>query len=140
MDTIDVSQEERLLAEATTYFTRALPKGEYAGWVMHRRGETSDVVAGAGVQIRSMLPRPHADGTGLLIGLEGIVMNMYVEHAWRRRGLARRIMDAIIEWAPSAGIVRLVLHASDEGRPLYESMGFVATNEMRFTGRLESSR
>ena len=33
-------------------------------------------------------------------------------------------------------VQRLVLHASDEGRPLYEAIGFAATNEMRYTGPL----
>jgi hypothetical protein len=28
-------------------------------------------------------------------------------------------------------IRRVVLHASDQGRPLYERLGFVPTNEMR---------
>jgi len=32
--------------------------------------------------------------------------------------------------------VRLVLHASTEGRALYEQLGFVATNEMRYEGDL----
>ena len=31
-------------------------------------------------------------------------------------------------------LVDIVLHASTEGRPLYESLGFVATNEMRYAG------
>jgi hypothetical protein len=33
-------------------------------------------------------------------------------------------------------VARLVLHASDDGRALYESLGFVATNEMRYAGAL----
>ena len=45
-------------------------------------------------------------------------------------------MDEILGWAPGAGIVRLVLHASADGRPLYEALGFVPTNEMRYTGAL----
>jgi len=28
----------------------------------------------------------------------------------------------------------LVLHASQDARPLYEKLGFVPTNEMRYTG------
>ena len=41
-------------------------------------------------------------------------------------------MREILAWAPAHGIVRVSLHASDAGRPLYERMGFLATNEMRF--------
>jgi hypothetical protein len=31
------------------------------------------------------------------------------------------------------GYDRVLLHASDAGRPLYESLGFVPTNEMRYS-------
>src|SRR5947208_3272495 len=34
------------------------------------------------------------------------------------------------------GLETLVLHASPEGRALYESLGFAATNEMRYRGPL----
>ena len=104
------------------------------GWVVFREAEPSTVIAGGGVQFRPLLPRPDASGGGPLLGHEGLILNIYVEPAWRRRGLARRLMTTILEWAPSAGVVRLVLHASSDGRPLYESLGFVASNEMRYAG------
>lgn len=59
------------------------------------------------------------------------VVNVYVEQGWRRRGLARRLMDVMVEWIRAEGYSNLFPHASAEGRPLYESMGFGATNEMR---------
>jgi GNAT superfamily N-acetyltransferase len=118
------------------YFRSALPAGEYVAWVAHPTGKPEEVIAGAGVQLRSLLPRPAVGRPGLLLGLEGLVLNVYVEPAWRRRGVARRLMEEVLRWAPGAGIVRLVLHASREGRRLYEQMDFVATNEMRYTGPL----
>ena len=45
-------------------------------------------------------------------------------------------MQHVIDWARGHGIARLVLHASSEGRQLYERLGFEATNEMRYTGEL----
>jgi hypothetical protein len=45
-------------------------------------------------------------------------------------------MEAILAWAPGAGIVRLVLHPSSEARALYDSLGFVPTGELRHDGRL----
>ena len=59
------------------------------------------------------------------------VVNVYVERAWRRRGLARKLMGLMIEWTRKECYPHLLLHASHDGRPLYESMGFAATNEMR---------
>lgn len=57
---------------------------------------------------------------------------MYTEPSHRRRGLARKIMTAMLDWCLVQGIKRITLHASDEGRPLYEKLGFFQTNEMRF--------
>jgi ribosomal protein S18 acetylase RimI-like enzyme len=63
------------------------------------------------------------------------VLNVYVAPAWRRRGVGEALMRAVLDALAARGIRRIVLHASDNGRPLYERLGFVATNEMRLTRR-----
>jgi ribosomal protein S18 acetylase RimI-like enzyme len=50
---------------------------------------------------------------------------------YRRRGIARSIMRELIDRWRSQGFDCVCLHASDEGRPLYEQIGFQPTNEMR---------
>jgi hypothetical protein len=44
------------------------------------------------------------------------------------------LLRQIINWAQAEEINRLILHASEAGRSLYERLGFVRTNEMRFAG------
>jgi hypothetical protein len=36
-----------------------------------------------------------------------------------------------MEWCRANGVSAVILHASDAGRPLYASMGFEPSNEMR---------
>jgi GNAT superfamily N-acetyltransferase len=127
--------EAVLRAASAAYFRAAIPAGEYVGWIGSPPGEVA-AVAGAGVQFRSLLPRPSHAHAGILLGREGLVLNVYTDAAWRRRGVARYLMHTIIDWARTNGIVHLVLGASEEGRPLYEQMGFVSTREMRYTGAL----
>ncbi|MBI3969862.1 MAG: GNAT family N-acetyltransferase [Chloroflexi bacterium] len=55
-----------------------------------------------------------------------MILSMWCEPAHRRRGL-----EAILAWCRERGIRRITLHASLQGRPLYERHGFVQTNEMR---------
>ena len=100
-----------------------LASGEYLGWFV--TAEDGAVVAGAGVQMRTLLPRPETAVTP-----EALVVNVYVDPDYRRRGLARRLMEAILAWSQEQGIERVSLHASSMGRPLYESLGFNATSEM----------
>ena len=59
------------------------------------------------------------------------VMSMYTEPEFRGRGVATRILRAQLRWATAHGYGRISLHASPMGRPVYERLGFVATNEMR---------
>ena len=65
------------------------------------------------------------------------MLNVYVEPGCRRRGVAEALMRAILGALAARGIRRVVLHASDEGRRLYERLGFLATNEMRLAPRPE---
>ena len=64
-------------------------------------------------------------------GLRALVLNVYTEPEFRRRGIARRIMETAIGWCREQGLGSVSLHASDFGRALYESLGFRQTNEMR---------
>ena len=124
------ADHEAPLRQATTAYLRdALPRGEYLAWV----AEDTDagVIGGAGVQLRTILPRPPEGGPGLELGPEAIVLNVYVEPEWRRRGVADALMRALLDELAARRIRRIVLHASEDGRRLYERLGFVATNEMR---------
>jgi GNAT superfamily N-acetyltransferase len=113
-----------LHAASEAYLTTALRSGEYLGWVIEVQGQ---VVAGGGMLIRPLLPRP-----GCTQGSEeAYVLNVYTEPAHRRRGVARQLMQVILDECVTRGITRLSLHASDDGRPLYVAMGFLQTNEMR---------
>jgi GNAT superfamily N-acetyltransferase len=134
MGRLDAATYGPLVSASAEYFARAIPTGEYVGWVATADAATDTPIAGVGVQVRTMLPRPNEVGTALTVGSEGIVLNVYTELAWRRRGVAELLMRELLAWSRVRGLARLVLHASTEGRPLYEKLGFVATNEMRLKG------
>jgi GNAT superfamily N-acetyltransferase len=64
-------------------------------------------------------------------GRHGLVINVFTEPEWRRQGIGELLMKEIIQWSREEKIDRLVLHASDYGKNLYQRLGFVLTNEMR---------
>ena len=97
-------------------------------------------MAGVGVQLRNVLPHPVGEPGGEISigdGRHAIIINVFTEPDWRRRGIAKLLVEKIIAWARAERLDRLVLHASDEGRSLYAKMGFVQTNEMRLRDRVD---
>jgi GNAT superfamily N-acetyltransferase len=130
MGQLDPAVYGPLRAESEEYFLGAIPVGEYVGWVATPDDDGRTVIAGAGVQIRPILPRPSKDGKRLLQGRQGLVLNVFTDVEWRRRGVAERLMELVLAWAHDHKMANLVLHASHAGRPLYEKLGFAATNEM----------
>jgi len=127
------------LKESRLWTERALESGEYIGWFAMPKDKPEVIAGGAGVQLRQVPPhpcRPARDGS-FAKGKHAIVLNVFTEPEWRRCGLARLLMQEILQWARTERLDQLVLHASSEARRLYERMGFVATNEMRYEGELE---
>lgn len=117
------------------YLQRTIPVGEYVGWLVYELENPSCIVAGAGVLIRQIAPFATIDASGnrrIAQGKQGLVVNVYVHPSVRRRGLATLVMNEILAWSSRERIDRLVLHASEQGKPLYEKLGFVMTNEMRY--------
>lgn len=125
-----------LVKASTAYFARAIPEGSYVAWVAQNRDASApgEIVGGAGLQLRELLPRPHAERTRLMRGPQALILNVFTERSWRRRGVAEALMRELLAWCRDNGVESVVLHASTEGRPLYEKLGFRATNEMRLGG------
>ena len=110
-----------------------ITRGQYIGWLAGPAGLPDVVAGGAGVQLREALPHPRG-GNKVAEGRHAIILNVFTEPQWRRQGVALLLLQRIVDWARAEQIDRLVLHASEAGRSLYQQLGFVGTNEMRFAG------
>lgn len=114
-----------------------LTRGDYIGWLAIPTQHPEIIAGGAGVQLREVLPHPLPranQGNKIAAGRHAIILNVFTEPAWRRQGVAVLLLQRIIDWARAKRLDRLVLHASEAGRSLYERLGFVGTNEMRLAG------
>jgi|SRR3954470_24093324 GNAT superfamily N-acetyltransferase len=98
--------------------------GDYHAWLAC--APDGSIAAGAGLWLMDW--PPHMVGQG---ARRGNILNVYTVAAFRRRGLARELMTVILGWCGENNVDTIILHASPEGRSLYEAMGFAATNEMR---------
>ena len=120
----DPAEMDAMMTNVRAYLRKAMPAGQFRAWVVE--DAAGRVVSNGAIVVRQAPPTVHN-----VTGREVYVMNVctYAEH--RRRGLARWIMDVILEWARGQGINTITLRASEQGRPLYEALGFRPTNEMR---------
>jgi GNAT superfamily N-acetyltransferase len=92
-------------------------------WVIEVDGA---VAASGAILVQMWSPRP-----GDLTGQSALLHSIYTAPAFRRRGFARTITETLVQACKEMGFKTVSLHASQAGRPLYESMGFHPTTEMR---------
>ena len=114
---------EAMLASAAPLLRRGLLDGTYRGWLVETAG--AGIVAGGGVIILEFQSHPIDP-----VPRRAWVVNMFTEPEHRRRGLARQLMETMTGWCRAEGMRQLYLHASEDGRALYESLEFEPTNEM----------
>jgi GNAT superfamily N-acetyltransferase len=65
-----------------------------------------------------------------LVRRRGMVSSVYTLPQYRRRGISRQLMLLLIARAKELQIRRLVLWASEMGRPMYEGLGFEPSHGM----------
>ena len=106
------------------WLRRRMETGEYLAWM----AVAADGAIAGGLGLWLMDWPPHLIGTG---ARRGNILNVYVRPESRRQGIARALMDAALEWVRANRVDCVILHASAEGRSLYEQLGFEPTNEMR---------
>src|SRR5579885_701722 len=126
MEKLKPSLRGEVEQDSREYSWKALAGGTYKGWL----AEECDgrILAGGGLVLAAWPGYP-----GERNSRRAWILNMYTEPEARRRGLAKRLLEVMIAWCRANGFRAVSLHASDAGRPLYERLGFAATNEMRLT-------
>ena len=115
---------DRMVEVASPWLARALADGSYRHWLAV--DSSGRVCGGGGVLLGPWPANPKDPCTE-----RAVILNVYTEPDFRKRGIARQVMLTILDWIKKRGLRSVNLHASDEGRPLYEKLGFSATNEMR---------
>ncbi len=125
---VDMGYHDEAALDAMTekchdWLLARMSRDEYLAWLVTAPNQS--IAAGTGLWLMDW--PPHMIGRGV----RGNILNVYTARDFRRRGLARELMQVALDWCRSHGVDVVVLHASPAARPLYESMGFNATNEMR---------
>jgi GNAT superfamily N-acetyltransferase len=114
---------QAMLASAEPFLRERLADGRCRAWLAESAGQ---IVAGGAIDLVTWIPG-YADPSPVRAYLH----NVYTEPEFRRRGIARMLVETIVHWCRAQGFRSVTLHASEHGRSLYHGLGFVETNEMR---------
>ena len=112
---LQVSEAE-FEAALRRFFTETIAAGTFVSFIAWD-GETA--VACSGLSLELQPP-----SYGNVSGRVGYVTNMYTRPAYRGQGLARKLLDALKDYAEKAGCGKMELNASDAGYPVYKKYGF----------------
>lgn len=105
-----------LRAATTEYFERAVETNQARSWIA--------LVDGSVVATGTLAEFHRPPYLGNLSGREAYLMNMFTLPSFRRRGIADVIFKQVLAFAKAQGYGKVWLHASQDGRPLYERHGF----------------
>ena len=122
---VDAPTMQAMRDSSVTWTRAQIEQEKYLGWLLVDEAN-EQIIGGAGIWLMNWCPSPKE-----LTGNRAYVLNVYVAPDYRKRGLARSLMHALIAYSRHQRIALLSLHASEAGRPLYASLGFKGTNEMR---------
>jgi GNAT superfamily N-acetyltransferase len=130
MDYNDANALSAMLTACEPYLSAALINGSFRGWLAVERER---VIGGGAVLINPWPSHPYD-----LECRRATILNVYVHPDFRRKGVARQLMKTMIDWCRKESFAAVYLHASKNGRPLYEAMGFKPTTEMRLDLRTKA--
>lgn len=125
----EMGMDTTMLKKAQLYYgpwlEERLKNGVYHGILVEY---DEQVIAGAGMWISHGAPLPNLHSAD---NRRANIVNVYTNPHHRRQGIARQLLERLIALAREEGYPVVQLHASEAGRPLYESVGFRDTNELR---------
>ncbi len=118
----DVSvPDDEIYEQTRQYVLDKLPTDEYLVWL----AEEDNHIVGISSLVFYHRPPTLLNSSSLYAH----VLNVYSLPEHRRQGIATTLLKEIIEYVKSTPAKRLSLNASEEGRPVYERLGFQASDD-----------
>lgn len=107
---------ELFATECRTFLEQALSGEQWHIWV----AETEGVIAShAYIQLIHKVPRP-----GRITYPFAYMTNVYTDPAYRSRGIGRKLLQAIREWAAASHYEFIIVWPSEESREFYSRNGY----------------
>ncbi len=108
--------DETLLLANRQFYEKHIADGTHYALIIEYDGEKCGCGA---VCFTDELPSPDNPS-----GRCAYLMNIYVREAFRKHGLAHKIVSHLIQESKRCGCGKIYLETTDDGRPVYQSLGF----------------
>jgi GNAT superfamily N-acetyltransferase len=119
----NTTHDQKLADHLSIYLKEHIAKDNFVNWFAEYNGKA---VASAGIVFYNQPPLYHN-----LEGKVAYILNVYTLPEYRRQGIAKTLLQKIMQEAKDRNTGKVSLHTSEQGRLLYEQFGFVAgDNEM----------
>ncbi len=111
--------ETNIDGELERFFAEELKSGTLIVWLATENAETEQIIATAGVCF-FQYPPSFTNKTGKIV----YITNIYTKPEFRRQGIAAKLLELVLKEAENKGCAFARLHASEQGKKLYEKFGF----------------
>lgn len=105
-----------LTKQLNDYFTRHLLSGDFIAII----AKIEDNIASAAFLVVNEYPA----NLSFITGKTGTLLNVLTYPQYRRKGIAIKVIGAIIRKAKQMGVSSIDLYATADGKELYEKLGF----------------
>jgi len=109
-------EESAIKKQLKSYFQKHISDDSFVGIVADVEG----VIASTAFLVISERPANPA----FITGLKGTIYNVLTYPEYRRKGIATKVLEALIEEAKRANVSSVELMATKDGKYLYEKLGF----------------
>ncbi|MGE5363409.1 MAG: GNAT family N-acetyltransferase [Bacteroidota bacterium] len=110
------ADEKTVVAQLNEYFPRHIGGNDFLAILAEDNGS---IVASAFLLVSEKPANPF-----FYTGITGTILNVYTAPEYRRKGIATRVINALLDEARRMNISVVDLLATDDGKPLYETLGF----------------
>lgn len=109
-------EKEVLLAANRQYFTETMADGSFTAWIAL---DGADIAGTSGITFYKVPPNASCP-----TGKTSYISNMFTYPRFRKQGIASRLFSLIVDEAKINGYKKVLLNATDMGKPLYARYGF----------------
>jgi len=112
-------EKEVLLTANRQYFTETMADGSFIAWIAL---DGADIAGTSGITFYKVPPNASCP-----TGKTAYISNMFTYPRFRKQGIAFRLFSLIVDEAKINGYKKVLLNATDMGKPLYARYGFQDT-------------